>query len=462
MPHAERLRRPGQLLVLVVVVIVACCLGLRAGPAFASHVNCGDTVTGDTTLDSDLVDCPGNGIVIGADDVTLDLNGHTIDGDGVLGCDDFYACDFGVDNTAGHDGVTIENGSIRDFATAVFVLDANQNRLHRLSSSHNILGGLLLIASPGARIEQNSISANGLTTDQAGLIVFDSSEIRIERNSVFDNGDIGMFLVGVGDSRVERNAVSGNPETGIGLDGNGNEVSRNRAVQNGEGITVGGDDNTITRNHVADSRAGVEGGGLGIFVAVGRDNLVERNFVVGASRSGIQVSLLPEELEGGPPAVDTVVRRNHLAGQRGRSAGADDRSWRPFSSGTMRSAPATTASTSTAPHDAHRQPRGTQRRSRHRGGGRRDRRRPEQGAAATETPCSARTSHVSQPRDTRHLGPGPLSRTADPPLGESRRLGRQAPGAAGGVSHQLGTKLRGTTRAASGCALHRHAPQRSA
>jgi parallel beta-helix repeat protein len=314
MQHAEHLRSPGYVLVLVVVLIVGCCLGLGAGPAFASHVNCGDTVTGDTTLDSDLVDCPGNGIVIGADDVTLDLNGHTIDGDGVLGCDEFYACDFGVDNTAGHDGVTIENGSIRDFATAVFVLDASHNRLRRLSSSHNILGGMLIIASPGTRIEDNSISANGLTTDQAGLIVFDSSEIRIERNSVFDNGDIGMFLVGLDDSRVDRNAVSGNPETGIGLDGNGDEVSRNRVVQNGEGITVGGDDNTITRNHVADSRAGVEGGGLGIFVATGHDNLVERNFVVGASRSGIQVSLLPEELEGGPPAVDTVVRRNHLRG----------------------------------------------------------------------------------------------------------------------------------------------------
>jgi parallel beta-helix repeat protein len=312
MQGAESLRRPGQLLALVAVLIVVGCLGLGAGPAFATHVNCGDTVTGDTTLDSDLVNCPGNGIVIGADDVTLDLNGHTVDGDGVLGCDEFYACDFGVDNTGGYDGVTIEDGSIRDFATAVFVFDASHDHLRRLSASHNILGGLLLIASPGARIEHNSISGNGLTTDQAGLIVFDSSEIRIERNTVSDNGDIGMFLVGVGDSRVERNAVSGNPETGIGLDGSGNEVSRNRVVRNGEGITVGGDDNTVARNHVADSRAGVEGGGLGIFVATGHGNLVERNSVLGASRSGIQVSLLPEELEGGPPAVDTVVRRNHL------------------------------------------------------------------------------------------------------------------------------------------------------
>jgi parallel beta-helix repeat protein len=106
--------------------------------------------------------------------------------------------------------------------------------------------------------------------------------------------------------------VSGNPEAGVILEGNGNEVGRNRVSRNGEGITVAGDGNTISRNHVADSRAGVEGDGLGIFVAAGHDNVIVRNFVAGASRSGIEVSLLPEELEGGTPAVDTVVRRNHL------------------------------------------------------------------------------------------------------------------------------------------------------
>ena len=42
-------------------------LALGAGQASASHVSCGDTITADTTLDGDLVDCPSNGIVIGAD-----------------------------------------------------------------------------------------------------------------------------------------------------------------------------------------------------------------------------------------------------------------------------------------------------------------------------------------------------------------------------------------------------------
>jgi parallel beta-helix repeat protein len=309
MPHVERLRGPGQLLAAVVVVLVfGCCLGLGAGPAFASHVNCGDTVTGDTTLDSDLINCPNNGIVIGADDVTLDLNGHTIDGDGVLGCDEFYACDFGVDNTAGHDGVTIEGGTIRDFATAVFVLEANHNRLRHLSSSHNVLGGMLVIASPHARVQHTSISANGLTTDQAGLIVFDSSEVLIDGNSIRDNGDIGMFLQGVDDSRVERNSVSRNPEAGIILDGNRNEVSGNRASKNGDGISVGGDSNTIVSNRVSDSFACPDGCGAGIGSTGGTGNLIARNFVARASRAGIWIADF--EQEGGLPEISTVVERN--------------------------------------------------------------------------------------------------------------------------------------------------------
>jgi parallel beta-helix repeat protein len=270
-------------------------------------VQCGATITADTELHSDLVNCPGNGIVIGADDIELDLNGHTIDGDGELGCSAEYTCDFGVDNTAGHHRVTIEDGSIRDFATGVSVLGGNRNRLRRLASSHNVLGGVLLIASPGTRIEHSTISANGLTTDQAGLIVFDSSEIRIEGNNVFDNGDIGMFLVGVGDSRVRRNSVSGNPEAGTILAGNANEISRNRVWQNGDGISFTGDRNTIAGNHVSDAVGCPDGCGFGISFEGGTGNLIARNFVVRTREAGIRVASFEPET---PPAIDTLVRWN--------------------------------------------------------------------------------------------------------------------------------------------------------
>jgi parallel beta-helix repeat protein len=298
-----------RLALAVGVLLLYLSLAPRAdASASGEPVRCGETITRDTKLKNDLRDCPDNGIVIGADNITLDLNGHTIDGDGVVGCEELYACDFGVDNSAGHPGVTIKDGSIREFATAVVVIGANDNRLRGVSSSHNVLGGVLLIESPGARIERNSISANGLTTDQAGLIVFDSSAVRIERNSVSGNGDIGMFLQGVDDSRVERNSVSGNPEAGIILDGNRNEVSGNRASKNGDGISVGGDGNTIVGNRVSDSFACPDGCGAGIGSTGGTGNLIARNFVTRASRAGIWIADFEEE--GGLPEISTVVERN--------------------------------------------------------------------------------------------------------------------------------------------------------
>src|SRR5829696_8484752 len=86
--HAEHLPTPRQLVATVALLLMGCCLAFDAGPASASHVSCGDRITADTTLDADLVNCPNHGIVIAADDVTLDLNGHLVDGDGTpaAGC----------------------------------------------------------------------------------------------------------------------------------------------------------------------------------------------------------------------------------------------------------------------------------------------------------------------------------------------------------------------------------------
>src|SRR5690242_13975220 len=67
------------------------------GLAQASALHCGDVITVNTRLSSDLVNCPDNGLVIGADNITLDLNGHVIDGDGTPfpSCPPATPCDIG-------------------------------------------------------------------------------------------------------------------------------------------------------------------------------------------------------------------------------------------------------------------------------------------------------------------------------------------------------------------------------
>jgi hypothetical protein len=59
-----------------------------SGPRTAVHlaatqVQCGDVITTDTRLSRDLNNCPADGVIIGASRVTLDLDGHTIDGVGM-------------------------------------------------------------------------------------------------------------------------------------------------------------------------------------------------------------------------------------------------------------------------------------------------------------------------------------------------------------------------------------------
>src|SRR5687768_3995804 len=104
----------------VSALALAATLAFLASPAAATHVQCGDVITQDTTLDSDLVDCPGDGVVIGASDITLDLAGHTIDGTGP------GAAGHGVRN-AGADNVTVTNGRIQQFQRAVSILGADAN-----------------------------------------------------------------------------------------------------------------------------------------------------------------------------------------------------------------------------------------------------------------------------------------------------------------------------------------------
>src|SRR3954465_11436021 len=99
---------------------VVALLGLSALANAPAHgrqalLSCGDTITSDTTLQADLTNCQSSGIIIGADDVTLDLNGHTIEGDGTRDstCDpNNEFCDLGV-VAEGHSGLVIKNGSVR-------------------------------------------------------------------------------------------------------------------------------------------------------------------------------------------------------------------------------------------------------------------------------------------------------------------------------------------------------------
>ena len=286
---------------------------IAASPAQTTQPSCGATITTDTKLTSDLTDCPNNGLVIGADNIILDLNGHTIDGDGTefTECPPDEPCDIGIIDID-HRGVTIKDGSVEEFVIDVIVADATDSRLTRLIVSESSLFGLFIVNSSAVQLDRTTASANGLATDQAGIVVFDSHDLQIERNTVSGNGDIGMFMIGVDTSRVARNTLSGNPEAGIILEGSGNDLNENRATDSQDGLIVAGNDNTIARNQLTGAVCS-DGCGYGVAIEGGRNNLAERNIVVGFHQAGIRVSSF--EAEGGAPTRPNHHQQEHHPGR---------------------------------------------------------------------------------------------------------------------------------------------------
>ena len=145
----------------MIALIAGGLLALSPGRALASHVSCGDTITTDTRLDSDLIDCPLWGIRIGADHITLDLAGHTI-----AQAPNLVEPRGGIVDRVGHDGVTIKNGTVRGFDTGVFLINATNNRLRRLTVTGNDYDGIDLLQSEGNQVENNRVYGNGLETEQ--------------------------------------------------------------------------------------------------------------------------------------------------------------------------------------------------------------------------------------------------------------------------------------------------------
>jgi parallel beta-helix repeat protein len=292
------------------LALAAGYLALGAGQAPASQVSCGDTITTDTTLHHDLVDCPNNGILIGADNVTLDLNGHTIDGNGTpdTSCNpvtDF--CDFGV-AFEHHDGITVKHGSIRQFEGGLGAFSTRHTHLLGLATSRNHFSGIGLAAD--ARILVRNCSGNGSTFRGGdGLGLFDSHHVRIVHSSFRQNGEVGIHVVDSTHNLIRGNPTSRNGAFGIILEeSDRNQVRDNRSVHDGViGIYLApGSRNVIAGNRVSHPTSTRGGEGTGIEIDGGDHNVIGRNSIRDIGGHGIAV--------GFDVVVGNVVRRNHIRG----------------------------------------------------------------------------------------------------------------------------------------------------
>ena len=86
-------------------------------------VHCGEVLKEHTLVANDLIDCPGEGLVVGAPNIVVDLGGHIIDGPDYLlgnitGQEEGFPAGIRV---SGHDNVIVRNGTVQEFGWGVLL-----------------------------------------------------------------------------------------------------------------------------------------------------------------------------------------------------------------------------------------------------------------------------------------------------------------------------------------------------
>lgn len=195
-----------------------------AAPAASSDV-CEQTIIADLTLTHDLV-CSGNGLSIGASDVTLKLNGHSIIGPSralpVSGVSVIGVSDIEI----------VGPGTITNFRTGILIQNS-----YDVEVSH-------------VTIRENGAASPFFASTSGGIRVVTSHDIEIEESKIVANQDAGIKLVGSTGVEIEENKIQANG-AGIYFSGavsTGNTIEENKIVWNGIGIRGPIAGNTIEDN----------------------------------------------------------------------------------------------------------------------------------------------------------------------------------------------------------------------
>lgn len=276
------------------------------GVAGATHLSCGDVITSNTTLDSDIGPCPNNGLIIDANHVTLNLNGFRIfgtpstgDGAGVL--------------VAHQEDVRVTRGRITDFDAGVIYQDSNNGLVDHLTVSNNVGSsltdfgdGIAFSSSNGGTIRDNTVTFNG-PYDGVGL--FNSSKNNlIEFNTITDNA-FTRATGSHGETTMEDDGVRIEPGS------NSNTVDNNTILRSGlEGVGVfaGTHNNVVTNNTISDNGfvdvtmvCCRPGSGIRVFLGA-NNTTISGNSAIHNGANGIQIDSKDNDILGNSAFLNTL------------------------------------------------------------------------------------------------------------------------------------------------------------
>jgi len=262
------------------------------------------TAPGAYYLTTNLVSA-GHGIVVQAPNVTLDLMGFTVSGDGDSG-------DYGIYLQGSAEtplsGVAVCNGRVERFHFGLYAAYLSHSCLDALQVTRNTAAGMLLSGANGSAFCGNRITDCTVSRNQTfGLYVQCLSGGSVRGNviadcEISDNSDVGVRLYNAtggshGENRIERCVLRSNLSSGIAMTAVSNTVVEACTVsgQTGRGIEM----ESSHHNTVMGCLIVRNSGSAGIYVSQGKGNRIEGNRVIdngGQSDRGIWTSLSEKNL----------------------------------------------------------------------------------------------------------------------------------------------------------------------
>jgi parallel beta-helix repeat protein len=210
--------------------------------------SCGQVITQNVILTSNLNCADSDGLIVGASDIVIDLNGHTISGPDV-DSQEKTSSKVGV-MIPNMNNVVVQDGTIQGFQAGILLTGSQNVELSSIVSKDNQIGAF----STGANIVNAHLSI--LMNNQIGFAGHSTQQATIENNILYQNTLAGITLVNSDDGVLALNSIT---ESGNGIyvdnQSNNNNVNNNNVLlntidlNNANGLPVNTNGNMYDQNN---------------------------------------------------------------------------------------------------------------------------------------------------------------------------------------------------------------------
>ena len=187
--------------------------------------SCGQVITQNVVLTSNLNCADSDGLIVGASDIVIDLNGHTISGPDV-DSQEKTSSKVGV-MIPNMNNVVVQDGTIQGFQAGILMTGSQNVEIKGIVSKDNQIGAF----STGASIVNVHLSI--FMNNQIGFAGHSTQQATIENNILYQNTLAGITLVNSDNGVLTLNSIT---ESGNGLyvdnQSNNNNVNFNNVLLN--------------------------------------------------------------------------------------------------------------------------------------------------------------------------------------------------------------------------------------